>query len=130
MMERWTESFPTGDCWRVEEAERLAFLIDGEAYFGRSRRRPEKAVPHECIWSAGTSTAAAGLRRPKGAEAGEPLGAFLDRLARDRPAPAIYLLEWELRRPLCFRRGILPTLSLGLARPISGSVSSSTPATR
>jgi hypothetical protein len=26
---------PGRSCWRVERAERLAFLIDGEAYFGR-----------------------------------------------------------------------------------------------
>ncbi len=107
------EFFRTGEnCWRVEEAERLAFLIDGEAYFGALADALEKAVASVYLvgWDLDSRVR---LRRPNGAEAGEPLGAFLDRLARNRPALRIYLLEWDFAVLYAFEREFLPTLSLG-----------------
>ena len=110
-MERWTGqefSGPGKTAGALEEAERLASLID---WRGRLRalsptpwRRPNRI---ECIWSAGTSTArvrgCAGRGEPKPAS---PSALFLDRLARDRPAPAHRPARTgNLRRPLRLRRG-------------------------
>ena len=103
---------PGRNCWRVTGAGRIAFLVDGEAYFSALADALEQASASVYLigWDIDSRVR---LRRPAGSEAGEPLGTFLDRLARNRPALRIHLLEWDFAVLYAFERELLPTLSLG-----------------
>ena len=50
---------PGHNCWRIERAGRLAFLVDGQDYFGAVRAALVKARK-SFSFSVGTSTAACG----------------------------------------------------------------------
>lgn len=102
---------PDKTCWRLESADRVAFLIDGQAYFETLAAALERAKKTVFIigWDIDSRTA---LRRADGT-ADEPLGNFLDRLAANREDLHIYLLEWDFAVLYAFEREFLPTLSLG-----------------
>lgn len=99
------------NCWRVADASRVAFLVDGEAYFRAVADAFEMARYAIYIigWDIDSRTR---LRRGKDGT-GEPLGKFLDRLARERPEISIYLLEWDFAMLYSLERETWPLLSLG-----------------
>lgn len=103
---------PGKNCWRVDKAKRVAFLIDGEAYFGALADALEGAERMVQIigWDIDSRIC---LRRPTGEKRWEPLGVFLDRLARAKPKLRIYLLEWDYAVLYAFEREFLPVVSLG-----------------
>ena len=103
---------PGKNCWRVGKAARVAFLVDGEAYFDALSDAMERAERTVLIigWDIDSRIR---LRRPSGAETGECLDTFLDHLAGSRPDLHIYLLEWDFAVLYAFEREFLPALSLG-----------------
>ncbi len=112
-MMREQEFFHPGkNCWRTERADRIAFLVDGETYFG---------VLADALEQAGRSIFIIGwdidsrirLRRPSGNGDGEQFDTFLDRLARSRPGLHIYLLEWDFAMLYALEREFLPALTFG-----------------
>lgn len=114
----WSEVMPEQDffqpgrnCWRLEQADRVAFLVDGEAYFSALASALEQA--REAVWIIGWDIdSRIRLRRGKEPGKDERLGAFLDRLAASRPDLHIYLLEWDFAVLYAFEREFLPVLSL------------------
>ena len=83
------------NCWRVEEATRVAFLIDGAAYFDAFRESAKEA--HESIvilgWDFDSRIRMLIDRKPDGFP--DRLGEFLHRLLIRRRSLRIYVLTWD-----------------------------------
>lgn len=100
---------PGRNCWRVERAHRVAFLIDAAAYFDvlvDAMRRAQRCI-HIIGWDVHSRVC---LRRGTGDDI--VLGALLDRLARARPDLDIYLLVWDFAPIFLFERELWPRIQL------------------
>lgn len=99
------------NCWKVAKSERIAFLIDGEAYFKAFADACE--VASQVIYIVGWDiNSRIRLRRGESATE-ETFGEFVDRLARDKPDLHIYILEWDFAMLYTMERETWPLLSLG-----------------
>lgn len=99
------------NCWRVAEASRVAFLVDGDAYFQAVADTFELA--RKVIYIVGWDVDSR-IRLRRGQEdADETLGQFIDRLVRERPELAIYILEWDFAMCFSLERESWPLLNLG-----------------
>ncbi len=115
---------PGRDCWARAHADRVAFLVDGEAYFGCLADALENA--QQSVWMLGwdfhsrirlrRSTAPANPNDPDAAKGGpdETFAGLLDRLASNRPDISIRILGWDFAMVYLFDREILPLLRFGL----------------
>ncbi len=99
------------NCWQIAKAAKVAFLVDGEAYFSAFADACESArrVIYIIGWDIDSRIR---LRRGQ-AEEQETLGQFVDRLAREKPDLHIYLLEWDFAMLYSIERETWPVLSLG-----------------
>jgi phospholipase D1/2 len=96
---------PGRTCWRVERADRVAFLVDGERYFGALASALERA--RHRIWLIGWDFHT-DFRLRRGP--GEPgLLAFLDGLLRRRDGLRIHVLEWDFAMLYSLSRQVLPS---------------------
>jgi phosphatidylserine/phosphatidylglycerophosphate/cardiolipin synthase-like enzyme/uncharacterized membrane protein YdjX (TVP38/TMEM64 family) len=103
---------PTRNCWRLERAARLSFLIDGEAYY-RALRDVFARARHTIFivaWDIDSRT----VLVPRGAGDGLPetLGDFLDALVRRQKSLRIYALGWDFAMLYAFEREWLPVYKL------------------
>ena len=103
---------PGRNCWRIERAERVAFLVDGEAYFGAVRRAIAKA--QHSILILGWDIDSRMLLVPDGADDGypAPLGDFLNAVVASRPSLHGYVLSWDFAMLYAMEREWLPIYKL------------------
>lgn len=99
------------NCAHIAKVAKVAFLVDGEAYFNAFADACESArkVIYIIGWDLDSRIR---LRRGK-VEQQEPLGQFVDRLAREKPDLHIYLLEWDFAMLYSMERETLPVMSFG-----------------
>jgi phosphatidylserine/phosphatidylglycerophosphate/cardiolipin synthase-like enzyme/uncharacterized membrane protein YdjX (TVP38/TMEM64 family) len=97
-------------CWRILPAQRVAFLVDGEAYFGAVASALENA--RRRVWLLGWDfQSGLQLRRDR---ADEPeLVTLLDGLARRRPGLDVFVLDWDFAMLFALERQLLPALRFG-----------------
>ena len=91
----WPVLQPGVTCWRIEWAQRLAVLIDGDAFFTAVRAVLEKAQ-HSILligWDIDPR-----MRLNPGSP--ETLGQLLARLVRERPALQVRALKWDMPFPI------------------------------
>jgi phospholipase D1/2 len=98
---------PGQNCWRIEQADRLAFLVDGDAYFRALReafRRAEHSIIVLC-WDLDSR-----VRMQRGKPDGLPneLGRFLHAVLARRRRLHAYLLTWDFHMIYAFERGWWP----------------------
>ena len=103
---------PGRNCWRIERAARLSFLIDGAAYF-RAVREAMREARHSIFilsWDIDSRT----LLVPEGARDGypEPLGDFLNAIVARRPGLRACVLSWDYALLYALEREWLPVLKL------------------
>ena len=100
---------PGRNCWRIERAQRLGFLIDGAQYFAAVRAALARAK--RSIFILGWDIDSRMRLVPSGANDGlpEPLGEFLHALAARQPDLEIYILSWDFAILFAFEREWLPT---------------------
>jgi hypothetical protein len=86
---------PGRNCWRLEPARRVAFLVDGAAYFAAVRAAAAKA--QHSIFILGWDIDSRMRLVPEGADDGlpEPLGDFLNALAKRSRKLCIHILNWN-----------------------------------
>lgn len=104
---------PGRNCWRIERADRVAFLIDGAAYFKAFRSSVERAK-HSILllgWDIDS-------RIPLicGEPAGDlpvELGAFLNAIVSQRRRLHAHLLTWDYALIYAAEREWLPAFKLG-----------------
>jgi len=99
---------PGRNCWRIEHARRLAFLVDGEEYFSAVRSALAKA--QHSIFILGWDIDSRMLLVPSGANDGypEPLCDFLNALVAERRGLRVYVLSWDYAMLYALEREWLP----------------------
>lgn len=100
---------PGQNCWRVAQARRVAFLIDGADYFAAFRNAALQAQRSICIvgWDVHSDLR---LLRDEQPDDDLPveLGAFLNALLKRRPELEIYVLSWDFAMIYALDREFLP----------------------
>ena len=86
---------PGINCWRIEKADRLSFLVDGAAYF-QAFRETAKNAQHSIMIVGWDVDSRFKLTRGSVAD-GLPasLGDFLNALLSRRKSLQIYVLDWD-----------------------------------
>ncbi len=104
---------PGRNCWRLEQARRVAFLMDGAAYFSAVRAAAAKA--RHSIFILGWDIDSRMRLVPEGADDGlpEPLGDFLNALAKRSRKLRICILNWDFAMLYAPDREALPSYKLG-----------------
>ena len=103
---------PGRNCWRIERADRVAFLIDGEAFFGAVRSALAKA--RHSIFILGWDIDSR-MRLTSGAPSDglpAPLGEFLNAIVADRRRLRGYVLSWDFAMLYAIEREWLPIYKL------------------
>ena len=99
---------PNHNCWRIERATRLAFLVDGADYFAAVRTALARARHFFCIlgWDVDSRMRLV----PEGADDGYPqlLGEFLNELVLQRKSLHGYVLGWDYAMLFALEREWLP----------------------
>ncbi len=103
---------PGRNCWRIEKASRVAFLIDGDAYFGAVRSALAQA--RHSFFILGWDIDSRMRLVPDGANDGLPeaLGEFLNEIASTRPDLHAYVLSWDFAMLYALEREWLPVYKL------------------
>ena len=103
---------PGRNCWRIERARKLSWLIDGAQYFGAVRTAMAQA--QRTIFIIGWDIDSRMRLVPTGANDGwpEPLGDFLGALLASRPALNAYILSWDFALLFALEREWLTELKL------------------
>ncbi|HXR56058.1 MAG TPA: VTT domain-containing protein [Casimicrobiaceae bacterium] len=103
---------PGRNCWRIEQATRLAFLVDGEEYFGAVRKALARA--RHSILILGWDIDSRMRLVPDGANDGlpEPLGEFLNAVVAREPDLHGYVLSWDFAMLYAMEREWLPIYKL------------------
>ena len=103
---------PGRNCWRIERATRIAFLVDGEEYFGAVRAALARA--RHSILILGWDIDSRMRLVPDGAGDGlpEPLGGFLNALVAREPHLHGYVLSWDFAMLYAMEREWLPIFKL------------------
>ena len=103
---------PGRNCWRIERATRLGFLVDGDEYFGAVRRALARA--RHSILILGWDIDSRMRLVPDGANDGlpEPLGEFLNAIVAREPDLRGYVLSWDFAMLYAMEREWLPIYKL------------------
>ena len=103
---------PGKNCWRIERARKLSWLVDGEEYFGAVRSAMASA--QNTIFIVGWDIDSRMRLVPGGANDGwpEPLGDFLGALLASRPELNAYILSWDFALLFALEREWLTELRL------------------
>lgn len=88
---------PGRNCWKQVRAGRVAFLIDGQAYFDALFQSLERARRSIFVigWDLHSRVRLRPDRAADAAAESDELRAILDRLARQRPRLRVRILEWD-----------------------------------
>jgi phospholipase D1/2 len=103
---------PGRNCWRVERAGRLAFLIDGAAYFAALRSAIAQAK--RSVFIVGWDIDSRIRLVPQGANDGLPeeLGDFLNEVVTREPHLRMYVLSWDFAMVFAMDREWMPLYKL------------------
>jgi len=103
---------PGRNCWRIEHAERVAFLVDGEDYFAAVRDALSRA--QRSFFIIGWDIDSRMELVSGGARDGlpEPLGDFLNALVAQRRGLRGYVLSWDFAMLYAAEREWLPVYKL------------------
>jgi phosphatidylserine/phosphatidylglycerophosphate/cardiolipin synthase-like enzyme/uncharacterized membrane protein YdjX (TVP38/TMEM64 family) len=99
---------PGHNCWRIEEATKLQFLIDGEEYFHALRTSLLRAQRSIYIVGWDIDSRVMLPRVDENDQLPEPLAQFLDTLARTRSDLHINVLSWDYAALFALEREWLP----------------------
>lgn len=104
---------PGHNCWRIEHAKRVAFLIDGDAYF-RALFEAIKEARHSVFILAWDFDSRVRLVRDDIKDDAMPcqLGAFLDAVVKRRKELNAYVLNWDWSMIYALERELLPLYKL------------------
>ncbi len=104
---------PGRNCWRIERAQRLAFLIDAAAYFAALRSAIAQAK--RSVFILGWDFDSRIRLVPQGADDGYPeeLGEFLKEVVRRARGLRMYVLSWDFAMLFALDRQWVPLYKLG-----------------
>ncbi|MGZ8269225.1 MAG: phospholipase D-like domain-containing protein, partial [Burkholderiales bacterium] len=104
---------PGRNCWRIEHSDRMAFLIDGDAYFRAVRAAIIRAK--RSVYILGWDIDSRIRLVPQGANDGypEPLGDFLNAVVKRQRGLRMHVLSWDFAMVFALDREWLPIYKLG-----------------
>jgi phosphatidylserine/phosphatidylglycerophosphate/cardiolipin synthase-like enzyme/uncharacterized membrane protein YdjX (TVP38/TMEM64 family) len=100
------------NCWRILPAGRVAFLIDGEAYFSAFAAAAEKARQSILIAAWDIDSRIELFRDGRTRNLPMKLGPFLRSLATQKNDLHIHILNWDFSMIYAFERELLPVFRL------------------
>jgi len=100
------------NCWRLAQAARAAFVIDGEDYFRAVREAMCRARRTIFIVGWDIHSELRLVRNGQDDRYPEKLGQLLDRLADDRSELEIYILNWDFAMIYAMEREFFPVYKL------------------
>jgi phosphatidylserine/phosphatidylglycerophosphate/cardiolipin synthase-like enzyme len=105
---------PGRTCWRTEQSNRLALIVDACDYFAVAKAAIEQA--RHSIYMIGWDFDLRLRLDPANPDATEPdeLGAFLKHTVNSRPGLQAYILKWDMAMLFTLSRQIVPVLALDL----------------
>lgn len=101
------------NCWRVEQTEKAAFLIDGEAYFQAFRDAALQAKHTIMIVGWDLDTQIELVKGDTTSEFPRKLGAFLVALLRRKRKLRVSVLNWDFAMIFALEREWMPTAEQG-----------------
>lgn len=101
------------NCWRKRTAGRVAFLLDGAAYFAAFAAAAKRARQSILIIGWDIDSRIPLLRGSSEEMAGSRLGEFLNRLVAATPGLHVHILVWDFAMIYAFEREPLPVFKLG-----------------
>ena len=103
---------PGRNCWRIEHAARLAFLVDGAAYFAAVRAAIARA--QKSVFILGWDIDSRIRLVPQGANDGLPeeLGEFLNEVVKRRRGLQMHVLSWDFAMVFAMDREWMPIYKL------------------
>ena len=101
---------PGRNCWRIRHADRVAFLVDGDTYFGALYNALKQAQNDIMMlsWDIYSDIKLGALQGDT-----RPLSELLDTLLRDRPQLRARILNWDFAVLFAMSREWLPIYKLG-----------------
>jgi phospholipase D1/2 len=104
---------PGRNCWRIDRAHRVAFLIDAAAYFSALREAALQA--RQSIFIVGWDIDSRTRLVLDHADDGLPIqiGPFLKTLTEQRRDLEVYILNWDFAMLYAIDREVLPLYTLG-----------------
>jgi phosphatidylserine/phosphatidylglycerophosphate/cardiolipin synthase-like enzyme/uncharacterized membrane protein YdjX (TVP38/TMEM64 family) len=99
-------------CWRLATAKRVAFLVDGAAYFRALAKALERAERSVLMLGWDFHSRARLRREPQSEPEADELRSRLDAAARRRPRLRIHVLGWDFAPLYALEREALPLLRL------------------
>lgn len=96
------------NCWRRAHATRVAFLVDGEAYFAAVAEAIERATRSVLILGWDIHSRVSLRRDGRTRDVPNELGAFLHAVLARRPALHVRILDWNFAMLYTFERELLP----------------------
>jgi phospholipase D1/2 len=100
------------NCWRKEHAERIAFLVDGEAYFSALARAVERARRFVFIAGWDFHSRMSLLPTEQGPNPSYFLCEFLNRMVSRSSELEVFILAWDFAMIYAFERESLPVFRL------------------
>jgi phosphatidylserine/phosphatidylglycerophosphate/cardiolipin synthase-like enzyme/uncharacterized membrane protein YdjX (TVP38/TMEM64 family) len=104
---------PGHNCWQISGAERLALLVDGEAYFSAFAAAVEQARHSLFILGWDIDSRIRLWRDDRPGKRPCELGAFLNEVIARRKGLHIYVLDWDFAMLYALEREPLPLFSFG-----------------
>jgi phospholipase D1/2 len=103
---------PGRNCWRIERAQRLAFLVDGADYFAAVRAAVRNA--QRSVYIVGWDIDSRIRLVPDGANDGYPeeLGEFLNEVVKRAPDLRMRVLSWDFAMVFAMDREWMPLYKL------------------
>lgn len=107
---------PGETCWRIERADRLAFIVDAADYFAAAKQAIARA--RRAVYMIGWDFDLRIRLRPdeKSPQLPDRLRHFLTRIAGDNEELEIFILQWDGAMLFNIARQILPFLALNIHR--------------
>ncbi|WP_454621975.1 phospholipase D-like domain-containing protein [Bradyrhizobium cenepequi] len=104
---------PGRNCWRIERSQRLAFLIDGAAYFAAVRSAIAQAQRSVLILGWDFDSRIRLIPTDANDDFPEELGPFLREVVKRRPELHMYVLSWDFVMLYAMDRQWIPLYKLG-----------------
>jgi phosphatidylserine/phosphatidylglycerophosphate/cardiolipin synthase-like enzyme/uncharacterized membrane protein YdjX (TVP38/TMEM64 family) len=101
------------NCWRICHADKVAFLIDGAAYFEALADAVEQAQASLCISAWDIDSRISLLRRNDDDTNQKVLGDFLNAKTKHTPGLQVHVLTWDFPMLYIREREWLPIFNLG-----------------
>jgi phosphatidylserine/phosphatidylglycerophosphate/cardiolipin synthase-like enzyme/uncharacterized membrane protein YdjX (TVP38/TMEM64 family) len=101
------------NCWRIAPAERVAFLVDGEAFFAAFAAAVERAQQSVFIVGWDIDSGIRLWRDEVSRDLPAELGNFLNAVVARRKRLRVYILDWDFALLYALEREPLPSLRFG-----------------